>query len=64
MDESGLNPFPVATYGVVPAMAAIGYSLLEPAIIACNGRTSGLAVAIGYDFKGWLSVGWYFVASP
>jgi uncharacterized membrane protein len=40
------------------------YSLLERAIIACNGRTSRLAVAIGYDFKGWLSIGLYFVSIP
>ena len=64
MDESGLTPFPVATYGAVLAMAAIGYSLLERAIIACNGRTSRLAVAIGHDFKGWLSIGLYFVSVP
>jgi uncharacterized membrane protein len=54
IDEGGLTPFPVATYGVVLSMAAIGYSLLERAIIACNGRTSRLAIAIGHDFKGWI----------
>ena len=64
IDEGGLTPFPVATYGVVLSMAAISYSLLERAIIACNGRTSGLAVAIGHDFKGWLSISLYFVAIP
>ena len=64
MDENGLTPLPVATYGVVLSMAAIGYSLLERAIIACNGRTSGLAMAIGHDFKGWASVGLYFVSIP
>ena len=64
MDESGLTPFPVAAYGVVLSMASIGYSLLERAIIACNGRTSGLAMAIGHDFKGWASVGLYFVSIP
>jgi uncharacterized membrane protein len=62
MDESGLTPFPVATCGVVLSMAAIGYSQLERAIIACNGRTSRLAVAIGHDFKGWLSIGLYLPA--
>ena len=64
MDESGLTPFPVAAYGVVLSMASIGYSLLERAIIDCNGRTSRLAVAIGHDFKGWLSIGLYFVSVP
>jgi uncharacterized membrane protein len=64
MDESGLTPFPVASYGVVLSMAAISYSLLERAIIACNGRTSRLAVAIGHDFKGWLSIGLYLASIP
>jgi uncharacterized membrane protein len=49
---------------VVLSMAAIGYTLLQRAIIASNGRTSRLAAAIGHDFKGWLSLGMYFVSIP
>jgi uncharacterized membrane protein len=64
MDESGLTAYPVAAYGMVLSMAAIGYNLLQRAIIACNGRTSQLAAAIGHDVKGWLSLGAYFVSIP
>jgi TMEM175 potassium channel family protein len=64
MDESGLTAYPVAAYGVVLSMAAIGYNLLQRAIIACNGRTSQLAAAIGHDFKGLLSLGVYLVSVP
>ena len=64
MDERGLTPFPVATYGAAGNGGNRLQSLLERAIIACNGRTSGLAVAIGHDFKGWLSIGSYFVSIP
>jgi uncharacterized membrane protein len=64
MNESGLTAFPVAAYGAVLSMAAIGYNLLQRAIIACTGRTSKLAAAIGHDVKGWLSLGAYFVSIP
>src|ERR1700680_3491470 len=39
MDEAGLTALPTAAYGVVLAMAAIGYTLLQSAIVACNGQT-------------------------
>jgi len=34
------------------------------AIIACNGRDSALADAIGSDLKGWGSIALYLVAIP
>ena len=64
MDESGLTALPTAAYGAVLAMAAIGYNLLQRAIVACNGRSSRLATAIGHDVKGYLSLGIYIVATP
>jgi len=36
IDEAGFKPFPIAAYGVVLAMAAIGYTVLQAAIIARN----------------------------
>jgi uncharacterized membrane protein len=56
IDESGFEPWPVATYGIVLAMAAASYILLEWAIIACNGKDSLLAEAIGHETKGKLSL--------
>jgi len=64
MDESGLTALPTAAYGVVLAMAAIGYLLLQRAIIAVNGRTSKLAAAIGHDLKGKLSLVSFVAAIP
>ena len=64
MDEEGITPLPTAAYGAVLAMAAIGYMLLQRAIIAVNGRTSRLATALGRDLKGKLSLALYVVAVP
>ena len=55
---------PTAAYGIVLAMAAISYSLLQWAIVASNGRSSTLAVAVGSDLKGKLSIAGYVVAIP
>jgi len=64
LDESGFAPIATASYGVVLGMAAVGYSLTVRAIIACNGRDSALADAIGSDLKGWGSIALYLVAIP
>jgi uncharacterized membrane protein len=64
MDEAGITALPTAAYGVVLAMAAIGYTLLQTAIIACNGRSSKLAAAVGSDFKGKVSLALYIAAIP
>ena len=56
IDDAGLVMLPVAAYGAVLFMSAVAYHLLEIAIIACNGRTSALAVALGADTKGKLSL--------
>ena len=52
IDKTGFEALPVAAYGVVLAMAAIGYHLLQEAILACNGRSSALAAAVGHDLRG------------
>jgi uncharacterized membrane protein len=64
MDEAGIAPLPTAAYGGVLAMAAVGYTLLQRAIIAVNGRTSQLATALGQDLKGKLSLVAYVSAVP
>jgi uncharacterized membrane protein len=64
MDEAGITPLPTAAYGAVLAMAAIGYSQLQRAIVAVNGRTSRLATALGHDFKRKLSLAAYVVSVP
>ena len=44
--------------------AAVGYSLLQRAIIAANGHNSRLATALGRDLKGKLSLATYIVSVP
>ncbi len=50
-----VQPIPTALYGGVLLMAAIGWFLLQCAIIANEGRQSVLAIALGRDWKGKLS---------
>jgi uncharacterized membrane protein len=64
IDEAGFAALPVAAYGVVLLMAAVGYALLQRAIVARNGRSSALAQALGSDLKGKLSPLIYAAAIP
>jgi uncharacterized membrane protein len=64
IDEAGLVALPVAAYGVVLLMAGVGYSLLQRAIVARDGRSSALAVALGSDRKGNVSLALYAVSIP
>jgi uncharacterized membrane protein len=58
IDESGMVTAPVAAYGAVLTGAALGYSLLQTAIIAAN-PDSMLNEAIGQDWKGKSSTAGY-----
>jgi uncharacterized membrane protein len=64
LDESGFAAGATAAYGVILGMAAVGYTLTERAIVACNGRESTVARAIGRDRKGWGSILIYLLAVP
>jgi uncharacterized membrane protein len=61
IDDSAIAPAPTAAYGVVLAMAAVGYLWLERAMIACNGPQSKLATAVGSDRKAMISLALYAV---
>jgi uncharacterized membrane protein len=56
IDEAGFVPLPTAAYGVVLLCAGVSYSILERQIIAADGRDSRLAMALGDDLKGKLSI--------
>jgi len=43
-------------------MAAVGYTGLQWALVACNGPQSALAKSVGKDRKGKLSLALYVVA--
>jgi uncharacterized membrane protein len=57
--EAGIAPLPVASYGFVLAMSGVCYYWLERSIIHVNRNNGFLAEAIGYEWKGWLSLGVY-----
>ena len=64
MGENRFAAAPSGLYGVVLLMSAIAYLILQRAIIAKHGGDSVLAVAIGNDIKGKLSILLYAVAIP
>ena len=59
LDESNFAPLPMAGYGFVFGMTAIGYIWTQARIIAINGRDSTVARAIGSDIKGKISLAAY-----
>jgi len=61
MGENHFAAWPSALYGVVLLMAAIAYWLLQQAIIASEGPSSVLKLALGSDWKGKLSPLFYIV---
>jgi uncharacterized membrane protein len=64
MGEDFNAPAPVALYGVVLLFAGIAYFILTKRLIYCHGKDSQLAVSIGSDRKGVISVTVYAVAIP
>ena len=54
--ERGVTSVPAAAFGIVLAMAAIAYLVLERALIAVEGEDSAIAKAVGGKFKEWLSL--------
>ena len=62
MGENHFAAWPVVVYGADLLMAAIAYWVLTRALIACHGPDSVLAVAVGRDWKGKLSIVIYLAA--
>ncbi len=62
MGESHFAPWPVVAYGVVLILAACAYSILVRVLVAYHGHDSHLALAIGGDFKGNISIVLYAAA--
>jgi uncharacterized membrane protein len=62
MGMNDFAPWPVALYGVVLLFSAIAYFILVRALIALHGSDSTLATALGSDFKGKVSIGFYLAA--
>jgi len=64
MGEAHFAAVPVAFYGVVLLMSGIAYTVLTRALIKRHGRDSTLAIAIGNDGKGLVSLVLYATAVP
>jgi uncharacterized membrane protein len=62
MGENDFAAVPVALYGVVLLCAALAYTILVRALLHSHGHDSVLAVAIGSDAKGNVSLLLYAVA--
>ena len=64
LGENRLAPLPAALYGIVLLFAAIAYFILARTLIALHGKDSALAIALGNDFKGKVSVAIYAISIP
>jgi len=62
MGETHFATWPVAVYGIVLLLAAVAYYILARTLVAHHGADSTLAVALGSDFKGRISIMIYAVA--
>jgi uncharacterized membrane protein len=56
MGKTSFAQWPVAAYGIVLFMAGSAYFILTRVLIAQHGKDSALALALGRDIKGKLSV--------
>ena len=64
MGENHFETLPVALYGAVLLMCGVSYYILAQALVAHHGPESALALAVGKDRKGVVSVLMYAVAIP
>lgn len=62
MGENNFDTLPVALYGTVLLLAGTAYFILTRILIAQHGEDSTLAMAVGRDFKGKVSLVIYAVA--
>jgi uncharacterized membrane protein len=62
--QNHFAPLPTAAYGAVFIMAAAAYTILQTTLIAAQGPGSKLAIAVGKDVKGKLSLALYAAAIP
>lgn len=60
--ENNFNKWPVILYGVILLMNGVAYFILSRMLIQLHGENSTLAVAIGKDTKGILSIIIYALA--
>ena len=64
MGENHFAPLPTAVYGAVMLLSGIAYTILSRAMVLEEGPQSKLALAVGQDWKGYVSVALYAAAIP
>jgi len=64
MGQNHLASAPVAFYGFILLFAGIAYFVLTRSLIAHHRKDSALAISVGRDQKGLLSIAIYAVAIP
>jgi len=62
MGENHFTKWPVILYGIALCMSGVAYYILAQALVKLHGKNSTLAIAIGKDKKGIISVVIYIVA--
>jgi uncharacterized membrane protein len=62
MGENNFSTWPVALYGVILLLSAIAYTILTYTLIQHHGQESTLAIAVGRDKKGKISLAVYATA--
>jgi uncharacterized membrane protein len=64
IDDAGITPWPVASFGVVLVFAAAAYQWLERALIRAEGEESAVRRALGIGLKEWVSFSLYVASVP
>jgi uncharacterized membrane protein len=64
IDDAGITPWPVASFGLVLIGASVSYVILEYTLIRAEGEESRVKRAIGGGFKEWISFALYVAAVP
>jgi uncharacterized membrane protein len=64
IDEAGITPWPVASFGLVLVGASACYVILERTLISGEGEASAVKRALGAGSKEWISFALYVAAVP
>jgi uncharacterized membrane protein len=64
LGENKLSSLPVAVYGLDMLMAGFAYYLLTRSLLSLHEEDSALAIAVGRDYKGYVSLALYLSAVP
>jgi uncharacterized membrane protein len=64
IDEAGITPLPVASFGLVLIGGSMAYLVLERTLIRAEGEDSSVKRAVGGRLKEWISFAFYVAAVP